>query len=156
LTTRPYVFDNIADVLGAVAVRLIERYVVGRPRAVSAARDRRNRTSASARRHYPDAAGPLGRTSTSTVCRSARSAGWREPRLPAERRVRIPDLLLRTNTDSLIGSSGRTSSRFSIDGQRVFLDVIGGERDQPKRPAPRRERGADDVDEDTGPPSKPA
>jgi len=143
-----YGFDNISDVLGLSPV-LIERYVaaaegvsalaVGEPDVSLGSSTYLMRQDRSQNVHIDGL--PLGTVGGLAVSHV----------FPLNAEYEFQVLLLRTNTDSLIGLERAHELEISIDGQRVFLDVIGGERDQPKRP-PRRERGADDVDEDTGPP----
>ena len=143
-----YGFDNIADVLGLSPV-LIERYVsvaegvsalaVGEPDVSLGSSTYLMRQDRSQNVHIDGL--PLGTVGGLAVNHI----------FPLNAEYEFQILLLRTNTDSLIGLERAHQLEVAIDGQRVFLDVIGGERDQPKRPA-RRERGADDADDDTGPP----
>ena len=123
-----YGFDNIADVLG-VSPSLQERYLsaaakisalaVGDP----GARAGQPRPTASAR--------ICRRTSTSTGCRSGRSAALRgAPLLPARRRVSCSrSASSRPTSATCAASSTRTRSRPTVDGERVHGATIGGNAD---------------------------
>jgi mono/diheme cytochrome c family protein len=143
-----YGFDNISDVLGLSPV-LIERYVsaaegvsalaIGEPDVSLGSSTYLMRQDRSQNVHIEGL--PLGTVGGLAVNHI----------FPVNAEYEFQILLLRTNTDGLIGLERVHELEISIDGQRVFLDAIGGERDNPRRPA-RRERGADDADDETGPP----
>jgi mono/diheme cytochrome c family protein len=141
-------FDNISDVLGLSPV-LIERYVsaaeavsalaVGEPDVSLGSSTYLMRQDRSQNVHIEGLPfGTVGGLGVTHV-------------FPLNADYEFQVLLLRTNTDGLIGLERAHELEIAIDGKRVFVETIGGERDQPKAPA-RRERGADDADEDAGPP----
>jgi mono/diheme cytochrome c family protein len=136
-----YGFDNIADVLGLSPV-LVERYVSAAEAISAAAVGERDVSVGSVTFRVPQDRSqdkhiegtPLGTIGGLTVQR------W----FPVDGQYDFTIKLLRTNTDGLIGLERPHQLEISIDGERVFLETIGGPKDMPK---PRARGKADDDDE---------
>jgi mono/diheme cytochrome c family protein len=132
-------FDNIADVLGLSPVR-VERYVsaaetisalaVGETAVSLGSETYLVRQDRSQDQHVEGL--PLG------------TAGGLAVRhlFPVDGEYLFQIKLLRTNTDGLIGLERPHQLEIAVDGKRVFVDTVGGDKDAPKPRA--RGKSADD------------
>ncbi len=137
-------FDNISDALGVSPV-LVERYVSAAEAISAAAVGERDVSVGSVTFRVPQDRSqdkhiegtPLGTIGGLAV------QHW----FPVDGQYDFTIKLLRTNTDGLIGLERPHQLEISIDGERVFLETIGGPKDMPKP----RARGKADDDDDPSP-----
>jgi mono/diheme cytochrome c family protein len=132
-------FDNIADVLGLSPVR-VERYVsaaetisamaVGEADVSLGSETYLVRQDRSQDQHIEGL--PLGTVGGLLVRHF----------FPVDGEYLFQIKLLRTNTDNLIGLERSHQLEIALDGKRIFLDVIGGDKDAPK--ARQRGKSADE------------
>jgi mono/diheme cytochrome c family protein len=119
-------FDNNADLLG-VSPALIERYVVAADRVSALAvgatpapgsQTYRVRQDRSQDQHVDGL--PLGTVGGLAVTHT----------FPADGEYRFSLELFRTNLEAIRGLEQSHQIEISVDGRRVFVDTVGGERDQ--------------------------
>ena len=122
-----YGFDNIADLLGMSPV-LLERYLNAAGHDQRAGDRRPDHGARQSDVHHSP--GPLAGLATSRACRLARSAaGMARVNLPLDGEYVIKAKLFRTNLGAMRGLELPNQFEVTVDGERVHLVNVGGEKD---------------------------
>jgi cytochrome c5 len=140
-------FDNIADVLGLSPV-LVERYVVTAETVSAMAVGEPEVSLGSVTHGVPQDRSqnePIEGLPLGTVGGLA-AHHW----FPLDAEYEFQIKLLRTNTDGIIGLERPHQLEITVDGERVFLETIGGDKDMPK-PRARGQKADDEEDEVSAP-----
>src|SRR6185312_12120748 len=138
-------FDNIADVLGLSPV-LVELYVAAAETISATAVGERDVSVGSQTYSVPQDRSqnqPIDGLPLGTVGGLV-AHHW----FPSDADYEFQIKLLRTNTDSIVGLERPHQLEISVDGVRVFLETIGGDKDMPKP----RTRAKTEDDDDPAPP----
>ena len=118
-----YGFDKIADFLGVSQV-LLERYLsaAGRISSLAVGDARRGARL----RHLYRAPGPVAGQAHRRHAVRHRRRHQGDAHVPGGRRVRVQATLYRTNVDQTRGLEHPHQIEIAVDGERVFLQTIGG------------------------------